>query len=81
MLTLSVQFLDENRIFPNYLPFNWIMLEIKCSADQILTMKSDFVSFDHLWVAIGHFQTTDMFANLPIKKIQCFKDRLWETPL
>ena len=32
-------------------------------------MKSDFVSFDHVWVAIRSFQTTDMFANLPIKKI------------
>ena len=32
-------------------------------------MKSDFVSFDHLRVAISYFKTTDMFANLPIKKI------------
>ena len=32
-------------------------------------MKLDFASFDHLRVAIRSFQTTDMFANLPIKKI------------
>ena len=30
-------------------------LKLKCSADQILTMKTDFVSFDHLWVAIRSF--------------------------
>ena len=29
MFTLFVQFLVENRILPNYLPFNWITLEIK----------------------------------------------------
>ena len=29
MFTLCVQFLVENRIFPNYLPFNWITFEIK----------------------------------------------------
>ena len=44
-----------------------LRLKLKCSADQILTINSDFVSFDHF--RVGLFQTTDMFANLLIKKI------------
>ena len=45
-------------------------------------MKSEFVSFDLLWVAIIYpFQTTDMFAHLLIKIPTAKKDRLWENPL
>ena len=53
MFTPFVQLLVENRIFPN--TFNLITFETKCSADQILTLKSDFVPFDHLRVAIWSF--------------------------
>ena len=55
MFTLFVQFLVENRIFPNYPLAIEYRLKLKCSADKILTMKSDFVSFDHLRVAIRLF--------------------------
>ena len=36
-------------------PLSIKLLKLKCSADQILTMKPDFVSLDHLRVAIRSF--------------------------
>ena len=56
LFTLFIQFLVENRIFSKLPPFQLNnVLNLKCSADQILTLKSDFVSFDHLRVAIRSF--------------------------
>ena len=37
-------------------------LKLKCSADQILTMKSECVSFDLLWVAIWSFSNTRPYS-------------------
>ena len=48
LFNFFLQFLVENIIFSNYLPFNWIALKLKCSADQILAVKSEFVSLFYL---------------------------------
>ena len=55
MFILFVQFLVENRIFQiTSLSINK-GLKFKCSANKILTMKSDFVPLDHLRVAPRSF--------------------------
>ena len=55
MFTIFVQFLVENRICQITSLSTEKSLKSKGSADQILTMKSDFVSFDHMQVAIRSF--------------------------
>ena len=55
MFILFVQFLVETRIFQITSLSIELCLKLKCSVDQILTMKSDFVSFDHFQVAIRSF--------------------------
>ena len=55
MFTFFVQFLVENRIFQIASLSIEERLKLKCSADQILTMKSVFVSFNFLRIAIRSF--------------------------
>ena len=56
MFTLFIQFLVENRIFFQITSLSIeLRLKLKCSEDQILTIKSDVVSSDHLRVAIRSF--------------------------
>ena len=43
-------------------------MKIKCSADQILVIKLEFVSFGFCRWPFNRFQTTDMFAHLLIKR-------------
>ena len=56
MFTLFMQVLVKNRIFFQITSLSIeLRLKLKCSEDQILTIKSDFVSSDHLQVAIKSF--------------------------
>ena len=57
MFTVFVQFLVENRILPITSLSIELRLKLKCSADQIITMTLDFVSFDPLQVAIMSFSS------------------------
>ena len=55
IFTLFVQFLVEMVFFKITSLSIELRLKLKCSADQILTMNSDVVSFDHFRVAIRSF--------------------------
>ena len=58
LFTLFVHFLVENQFFFQITSLSVEKcLKLKCSADQILAMKSEFVSFDLLRVDIVSFST------------------------
>ena len=55
LFTLFVQSLGETRIFQITSLLIEQRLKLKCSADQIFAIKSEFISFDLLQISIRSF--------------------------
>ena len=56
-------------------------MKLQCSANQILAMKSKFVSFDLLQVTIRPFSNNRHVCAPVNKKYLILKDGLWESLL